>query len=1047
VSDNSSSQRFPEPGSLVGLIEGAGFVASPDVVRLQEFAAAAEQYQFDVGASGQPETTRSTALWSAMVIDPAIGAGLERAGIDKATLAAHLSISSETFTKEPATLRCHEDLSNAMTSYLRGRTTDGPVAVAEVVLAVLVSAQDRTIGVISSRIGDVSNAIAAMRSVVDTAPQATAFDPDEFSGSVRELRGRFVGSLSVTPGRIAAALQTGEAHRDYAGGRFRGVRFSDTGPQASFDEWALRVRGLYDMNLVRAGRQRVIDGRMFLLALADLDDSFAGQLADNGVRDALASEVDVPTLAQPPPGDLEGGVSSEFVDPTKGIDLGADRMGVAPYVSMLATVMCDKNTKMPLSVGVFGQWGSGESYFMGLLRGRIDVVSRSDQHKYCQDIKQISFNAWHYADSNLWASLGDEIFHQLLHAPDPDVERQEQLREELGKLNARRQELEATTARAETEVRYLRTQIADASVDRDVRATDLLQAMAANPGINRELEKVWRRLGISDTIERARVVAAEVRGTATEASVIRRSLSDRRGVVLAILGLLALAAVSVVALWPHSSLESLIRAVAAAASGFLATAVAVVAAARVGLRRLRETMDQIRTDAAKHADQRSATDPAEALQALRRAEAARDLSRAQLETVVARVGEVGGELAKLAPGQRLYTFLADRVTAGEYARNLGIISTIRKDFEQLNDLMREWRERRDRNEPAPRPIERIVLYIDDLDRCSPKQVVNVLQAVHLLLALDLFVVVVGVDPRWLVRSLRQEYPKLLTAPGGSARASDGWNASPEDYLEKIFGIPFILPGMKGHLEPVLKGIFNDRATTDTADVNAAEALDGGEPRPAASEARAQQSPPPESPVAVEKASEVASQIGQGEADTHAGPSTSPAVRPLSDAEIEMLGKLEPLIKTPREAKRIANVYRMIRANKDLSDASRFMGAKGQPGEYEAVVVLLGLLTASARLLGAVLDSPPESGGRGGLMSRASSETWPAFVAGMKPRWTNDLWSNDIVTTMTPTERAAWEDLCSGLQPVTEHVTLRDVNALQTWAPSLRRFSFVMSPVT
>ena len=57
----------------------------------------------------------------------------------------------------------------------------------------------------------------------------------------------------------------------------------------------------------------------------------------------------------------------------------------------------------------------------------------------------------------------------------------------------------------------------------------------------------------------------------------------------------------------------------------------------------------------------------------------------------------------------------------------------------------------------PKPIDRIVLYIDDLDRCSPRQVVDVLQAVHLLLALDLFVVVVGVDPRWLLHALRSEY--------------------------------------------------------------------------------------------------------------------------------------------------------------------------------------------------------------------------------------------------------------------------------------------------
>lgn len=52
---------------------------------------------------------------------------------------------------------------------------------------------------------------------------------------------------------------------------------------------------------------------------------------------------------------------------------------------------------------------------------------------------------------------------------------------------------------------------------------------------------------------------------------------------------------------------------------------------------------------------------------------------------------------------------------------------------------------------SPKPVERIVLYIDDLDRCPPKRVVEVLEAVHLLLAFPLFVVVVGVDVRWVSR--------------------------------------------------------------------------------------------------------------------------------------------------------------------------------------------------------------------------------------------------------------------------------------------------------
>ena len=81
------------------------------------------------------------------------------------------------------------------------------------------------------------------------------------------------------------------------------------------------------------------------------------------------------------------------------------------------------------------------------------------------------------------------------------------------------------------------------------------------------------------------------------------------------------------------------------------------------------------------------------------------------------------------------------------------------------------------------------VYIDDLDRCSPARVVEVLAAIHLMLALPLFVVIVAVDPRWLLEALRHHYRELIawepaaTAPGDRP-------STPLDYLDKIFQIPF-----------------------------------------------------------------------------------------------------------------------------------------------------------------------------------------------------------------------------------------------------------------
>ena len=59
-----------------------------------------------------------------------------------------------------------------------------------------------------------------------------------------------------------------------------------------------------------------------------------------------------------------------------------------------------------------------------------------------------------------------------------------------------------------------------------------------------------------------------------------------------------------------------------------------------------------------------------------------------------------------------------------------------------------------------------------------------LEAVHLLLAFELFVVVVAVDSRWLSFSLTDELKALV--PDAAA----GPRPTPGDYLEKIFQVPF-----------------------------------------------------------------------------------------------------------------------------------------------------------------------------------------------------------------------------------------------------------------
>jgi hypothetical protein len=62
---------------------------------------------------------------------------------------------------------------------------------------------------------------------------------------------------------------------------------------------------------------------------------------------------------------------------------------------------------------------------------------------------------------------------------------------------------------------------------------------------------------------------------------------------------------------------------------------------------------------------------------------------------------------------------------------------------------------------------------------------------------------------------------------------------------------------------------------------------------------------------------------------------------ISAAEAALLGKLEALVPTPRSAKRLVNIYRMLRVSVPTDEADAFDPRGGR--EYEAVVVLLGVL--------------------------------------------------------------------------------------------------------
>ena len=179
---------------------------------------------------------------------------------------------------------------------------------------------------------------------------------------------------------------------------------------------------------------------------------------------------------------------------------------------MFASLIADEATPMPVSIGLFGEWGAGKSTFMGLLRGEIEGLC--GQPGYVHDVVQIGFDAWHYADANLWANIGDEIFHALTWELTPPEDRPESVKKRAAKLRKEitdglvtARELDARIEQAGRQSEQLAAEVRKEQ-EKQVTARKLLGAALKSP----QLDKAWRRLGIGDQVAQGEMLAGEIDG-------------------------------------------------------------------------------------------------------------------------------------------------------------------------------------------------------------------------------------------------------------------------------------------------------------------------------------------------------------------------------------------------------------------------------------------------------------------------------------------------------------------------------------------------------
>lgn len=673
------------------------------------------------------------------------------------------------------------------------------------------------------------------------------------------------------------------------------------------------------------------------------------------------SDADETRTVQPEPAALLGRRETT-ASPIREYHTGqvADDLNSEGEARAFARLIASTAFKPPMAVGVFGEWGAGKSHFMRLIQQNLEVLAQSsadehDEQAYVDEVIQLEFNAWHYMETNIWASLVDSIFngigeHLRRSGSNGQVD---ELFEQL--LTHRIQQVETleslVTARERLDAAEAEVQTAqDQKPTPQSVWSQAWQNRVGNGDVPAPIASLRDALGLQDaveTYEAARDLAADLRRAGSKAhyfwqSVGHRLIHSPALVIMVALGVLVPAAF---AFLPSDFLNAAVRNIAAGAA-------AIGSVLGVGLTWLRRVQPGVRaavatvSELADEAAEIEQSGLAESEEALRQARASFDEAKAAYDRAGREAARYEQGATKRNATERLVEFVAERTGEGGYADHLGLVATIRKDFEQLVELLgteldpvesadedapviqidpfEELRERceavrqraeaiddvrnaekaadlSDKLQSAHEPVsdikrpDRIVLYIDDLDRCPPEKVYEVLQAVHLFLNFPLFVAIVAVDTRWVETSLKMQLTELVTTSG----------ASPRDYLEKIIQIPYWVRAMDSDGS---QGFVKSKVADAVAAQSRFTHADAAKPEKAVG----QSDPVDDEDHDLEDEEELVLNEGA----ELAGPSSADAgdTTVLDPVEMELLSRLAPFVGgTPRKALRFINVYRIIRS--------------------------------------------------------------------------------------------------------------------------------------
>lgn len=616
---------------------------------------------------------------------------------------------------------------------------------------------------------------------------------------------------------------------------------------------------------------------------------------------------------------------------------GKDYLGIDKDVTAFAKIIASNSFNPPLAIALFGRWGSGKSFFMNKLQERIDKLTETNTEVYSGGIVHIQFNAWSYVDANLWASIVSRIFDGLnLYindetsvAKENKVEVERELSKKLKVLGEERKVLQSQKESLEEKVNSLKALKTTAQKDIDEKLQEIKSRKLIDvlQEIDREfnvLDRVsGKNLNSKDrgALNRLKSIIPKEYWTDPQKAIYQANSittflasffkKDRMWwniwvsllIVLIVLGVPVL--LDLIDTFDLEPFQLIPQVVITAIGVFIP----VWKRIESNYKLIRPVVNKLWLIKKEYDDEREGAiskfhQDLESIKfEIELKEREIGVYDEQILTIEAEISGLDIRLRTFLSTHSLYSFIEKRAKGDIYKKHLGIISTIRSDFEILSEMFVESKDEQQHEafrKYFKKRLQRIILYIDDLDRCPEDRVIEVLEAVNLIMAFPLFVVVVGVDHRWVSNALIKQHHFQFKGSGDS----NGYQKiEASDYLEKIFQIPFHLyqPEEKS-VRNMIKNLSEPRSKRVK---ELAERL-----KETIQEVTSDQSDTINSEF--EELGPKLTESEEKQPDDH-------ELLELSDSELEIIQDMAGLIgSNPRAIKRFVNTYHIVRAHEGLS---------------------------------------------------------------------------------------------------------------------------------